>query len=119
MESVLQDFQWKTCLLYLDNLVTFARTEGEIIKRIDEVFTALQTAKLKLKPRKCILLAWQNDYLGHVIFERGMSVSPSKISAIRERSIPEIATSVRSFLSTLKMYLRYITWYLLIIVPST
>ena len=68
-----------------------------MIQRMDEVFTALLTARLKLKLRKCILFARQTDYLGHVISERGVSVSPSKCSAIREWSTPENATDVRSF----------------------
>ena len=71
MESVLQGLQWKTCLVYLDDVVIFARTEAEMLKRMDEVFTALSTARLKLKPRKCILFARQTDYLGQVISESG------------------------------------------------
>ena len=108
MESVLQGLQWKTCLVYLDDVVIFASTEAEMLKRMDEVFTALSTARLKLKPRKCILFARQTDYLGHVISERGVSVSPSKISAIREWPIPENATDVRSFLGTASYYRRFV-----------
>ena len=107
MESVLQGLQWKTCLVYLDDVVIFASTEAEMLKRMDEVFTALSTARLKLKPRKCILFARQTDYLGHVISKRGVSVSPSKISANREWPIPENATDVRSFLGTASYYRRF------------
>ena len=108
MESVLQGLQWKTCLVYLDDVVIFASTEAEMLKRMDEVFTALSTARLKLKPRKCILFARQTDYLGHVISEQGVSVSSSKISAIREWPIPENATDVRSFLGTVSYYRRFV-----------
>lgn len=108
MESVLQGLQWKTCLVYLDDVVIFASTEAEMLQRMDEVFTALSKARLKLKPRKCILFARQTDYLGHVISEQGVSVSPSKISAIREWPIPENATDVRSFLGTASYYRRFV-----------
>ena len=77
MDSVLQSLQWKTCLVYLDDVVIFARMGVKMIQMMDEVFTALRTARLKLKPRKCILFARQTDYLNHIISERGVSVSPS------------------------------------------
>ena len=49
-----------------------------------------------------------NDYLGHVISERGVSVSPSKISAIREWPILENVTDVRSFLGMASYYHRFV-----------
>ena len=49
-----------------------------------------------------------NDYLGHVISEWGVSVSPSKFSAIREWPIPENVTDVRSFLGTASYYHRFV-----------
>ena len=86
--------------MYFDGVVIFAHTEVKMTKRVDEVFTALRTARLKLQQRKYIFLAWQIDYLGHVISERGVLVCPSKISAIRECPSPENATDVWSFLGT-------------------
>ena len=51
---------------------------------------------------------WQTDYLGHVISERGVSVSPSKISVIREWPIPENATDIRSFVGTASYYRHFL-----------
>ena len=79
-----------------------------MLQRMDEVFTALGKARLKLKPQKCILFARQSDYLGYIISERGVSVSPSKISIIRAWPISENATGVRSFLGTASYYRRFV-----------
>ena len=98
----------ETCQVYLDDVVIFARMEGEMIKRMDEVFIALRTARLKLKLRKCILFAWQTDYLGHVISERSVLMSPGKISADREWPIPENLTDISSFLGTASYYRRFV-----------
>ena len=75
---------------------------------MDEIFTALRTARLKLKSRKYILFARQTNYLGHVISERRVSVDPNKISAIREWPAPKNATDVRSFLNTASYYRRFV-----------
>ena len=84
MESVLLGLQWQTCLAYLDDVVVFARTEEEMLARLDEVFTRLVKAGLKLKPRKCHLFARETEYLGHVVSEAGVTVSPEKVKAIVE-----------------------------------
>ena len=117
MESVLQGLQWKTCLICLDDVVIFASTDAEMLKRMDEVFTALSTARLKLKPRKCILFVRQTNYLGHVISKRGVSVSPSKISAIRKWPISKNATDVWSFLGKTSYYRRFVQDFAPIAVP--
>ena len=108
MESVLQGLQWQTCLVYLDDVVVFARTEKEMLARLDEVFTRLVKAGLKLKPRKCRLFAKEADYLGHVVSEAGVTVSPEKVKAIVEWPTPETVTDVRSFLGTAGYYRRFV-----------
>ena len=82
MEAVLQGLQWQTCLVYLDDVVIFGRDEDELLQRMDEVFTRLGDAGLKLKPRKCKLFTRETDYLGHVISDKGVAVSPEKVSAV-------------------------------------
>ena len=108
MESVLQGLQWQTCLVYLDDVVVFARTEEEMLARLDEVFTRLVKAGLKLKPRKFHLFARETEYLGHVVSEAGVTVSPEKVKAIVEWPTPENATDVRSFLGTAGYYRRFV-----------
>ena len=42
METVLSGLQWKSCMVYLDDVVIFGRTENELLGRMDEVFTRLR-----------------------------------------------------------------------------
>ena len=108
METVLQGLQWQTCLIYLDDIVVFAKSATEMLSRLDEVFTRLTGAGLKLKPRKCKLFATQTEYLGHIISQEGIEVSPDKIKAIVEWPPLETVTDVRSFLGTASYYRRFI-----------
>ena len=100
METVLRGLQWETCFVYLDDVVIFGRSEEELLARMDDVFTRLTRAGLKLKPRKCRLFARQCDYLGHVITGDGVTVSPEKVAAIKGWATSETVTDVRSFLGT-------------------
>ena len=56
METVLQGLHWNACLVFLDDIVIFGRTEEELRQRMDIVFDRLRAAGFKLKPSKCHLL---------------------------------------------------------------
>ena len=86
----------------------FARTEEELLERMDDVFLRLGDANLKLKPRKCCLFARKTDYLGHIISQDGVQVSPVKVSAVKEWPTPISVKDVRSFLGTASYYRRFI-----------
>ena len=108
METVLRRLQWETCLVYLDDVVIFGRCEEELLARMDDGFTRLTRAGLKLKPRKCRLFAGKRDYLGHVISGGGVTVSPEKVAAIKDWATQETLTDVRCFLGTASNYRRFV-----------
>ena len=107
METVLLGLQWKTCLVYLDDIVIFAKNEEEHLQRMEEVFQRLIRAGLKLKPRKCRLFHREAEYLGHIVSE-GLKVSPGKVAAVKEWPQPECVTELRSFLGTAGYYRRFV-----------
>ena len=84
---------------------------------MDDVFTRLTRAGLKLKPRKCRLFARQCDYLGHVISGDCVTVSPEKVAAIKDWATPETVTDVRSFLSTASYYRRFVPGFATVVAP--
>ena len=55
MELIMCGLQWKTLLIYLDDLIIFSSTFDEHIARLEEVFSRLSKAGLKLKPSKYAL----------------------------------------------------------------
>nr|KAG5696066.1 hypothetical protein BaRGS_017178 [Batillaria attramentaria] len=56
MEDILGDFHMKICLIYLDDIIIFARTYEEHKERLQKVFQRLREAGLKLAPKKCHFL---------------------------------------------------------------
>ena len=89
-----------TCLVYLDDIVVFARTPEEHLQRLAVVFRRLSDAGLKLKPEKCSFFRTSVHFLGHVVSADGIATDPEKIRAVTEWPVPNSVTEVRSYLST-------------------
>ena len=62
METILKGLQWSSCLVYLDDVLIFGKTQRELLERMDEVFTRLKKAGLKIKPRKCKFFQTETNY---------------------------------------------------------
>ena len=75
---------------------------------MEEVFQHLIGAGVKLKPRKCRLFHHEAEYLGHIVSEDGLKVSPGKVAAVQEWPQPECVTELRSFLGTAGYYRRFV-----------
>ena len=76
MELVFRGLQWKTLLIYLDDLIVIGQTMEENLERLDEVLLRLEQSGLKLKPSKCQILQDKVVFLGHVVSEQGVLPNP-------------------------------------------
>ena len=108
MEAILRGCQWKTCLVYLDDIIVYGRTHQEHLVRLEEVLHRLQEAGLKLKPSKCHFFQEKLIFLGHQISAQGMTTDPSKTEAVRNWPPPKNIKEVRSFLGFCSYYRRYV-----------
>ena len=73
MENVLRGHQWKELLLYMDDIISTSSNFDEGLERLERVFQRLQDANLKLKPLKCTFFQKSVRFLGHIVFEEGIS----------------------------------------------
>jgi hypothetical protein len=107
MEKVLHGLQWKTLLLYLDDVIVFSPDFQSHLERLQVVFDRFRMAKLKLKPSKCALLQQEVKYLGHVVSNRGVSTDPDKITAVKNWKEPTCQSELRTFLGFTGYYRRF------------
>lgn len=56
MEQVLRDYNHDICFIYLDDIIIFAPTFQEHLKRLERVLKRLQESGLKLSAKKCSFL---------------------------------------------------------------
>ena len=63
MELIFRQLQWKTLLIYIDDVIVFSPSISTHLQRLETVFQRLQAAGLKLKPSKCNLLLTEVAFL--------------------------------------------------------
>ena len=63
IDIVLRNLSWKHCLVYLDDIIIFAKDFYTHLERLEAVFSELAKAKLKLKPSKCKFFMTEVSYL--------------------------------------------------------
>ena len=80
----------------------------EHLHRLKAAIGKLRAAGPKHKPTKCDLFKQQINYLGHVVSKEGVSTDPDKITSVTEWPQPTTVTEVRSFLSFVSYYRRFV-----------
>ena len=108
MDLVLCGLTYDSCLVYLDDIIVFARDFQSHRDRLQEVFERLRRANLKLHPSKCFLFQRRVAFLGHVLSEAGIEVQADKIACVRNWPRPTNLTELRAFLGTCSYYRRFI-----------
>ena len=119
METCLGDLHLNWCLIYLDDIIVFAKSQQEAITRLGTIFQKLREVGLKLKPSKCKLFKTSLLYLGHIVSEDGIRTDPKKIEAMLQWPVPLTVTDVRSFIGLTNYYQRFLKGYAKIARPLT
>ncbi|XP_063841035.1 uncharacterized protein LOC135089423 [Scylla paramamosain] len=108
MEYVFSDQVFVTLLVYLDDLLVFARSVDEHLDRLEGMLKLLRKHGLKLKPSKCHILKPQVRYLGFIISKEGINTDPEKIRAVQEWPVPRTVREVRAFVAFCSFYRRFV-----------
>ena len=117
MQVILSGLEWKSCFVYLDDILIASTTFEDHLKHLREVFTRFRAAGLRLKPTKCNLLRDEVPFLGHVISPKGIRPDPSNTDKVRDYPTPRDATTVRQFLGLASYYRRFVTGFAKVAAP--
>ena len=117
MQEVLGELLDNMCLVYIDDVVVYAKTWDQMLKNLNTVLQRIDEYGLKLKASKCFLFQKSIKFLGHVISGDGIQTDSDKVAAIKDFKVPTRVKHVRSFLGLTGYYRKFIKSYALLAEP--
>ena len=75
MGHILRGLEYRSSLLYIDDIVIFSKSIEEHLTHLEEVFRRLLDANVKLNPEKCSFVKQRIVYLGRVVTPEGISLT--------------------------------------------
>lgn len=119
MDQVLAGLKWKSCLVYLDDIIVKGKTFEEHLENLKEILNRLREANLKLKPSKCHFGKTKIKVLGHVACPQGISPDPEKVQAVKNFPRPKKVVDVQSFIGLANYYRKFVRGFADIARPLT
>ena len=97
MQNTLGELNLTYCIIYLDDVIVFGRSEEEHLEHLCVVFECSREFNLKLKPSKCLFFQSEIVYLAYHVSQEGIHSSWDNVHVIEDFPIPETYTQVHAF----------------------
>ncbi|GES72730.1 retroviral-like aspartic protease 1 [Rhizophagus clarus] len=117
MDIVLRDILWQFVVVYIDDINVGSKTFEEHLLHLEQVFSRLAQAGLKLSPEKCFFFKDEIPFLGHVVSRHGIQTDPEKLRVIKEFPIPKDLTQLRGFIALASYYRKFVKNFSRIVEP--
>lgn len=119
MNTIFRDMIDDRTVIYLDDILIYAKNEEELTQTTLEVLRRLKENKLYVKPEKCLFKVKEVEFLGAFINEKGVIMDVNKTKAIEDWPIPKTVRQLQAFLGLCNFYRRFIKNYSKIAKPLT
>jgi hypothetical protein len=117
MDDLLRRFKWAFCLVYIDDVIVYSKTEEDHLKHIEMFLNLIEENGFKMKAKKCQLFKEKLHFLGHIVSSNGVEPDPDKVLAIEALSPPKDIKDVQTLLGLPGYYRRFIHKYAAIVAP--
>ena len=117
LHGLVDDF----CIVYLDDILVFSKTEEEHDQHLQRVCERLREAELYAKPSKCQFYQTEIEFLGFIIGTQGIRMDPKRVQTIKEWEghPPKSYRDLQVLLGFCNFYRRFIKNYSNIAKPLT
>ena len=105
------------CVVYIDDILIFLRTQEEHEQHVKLILDRLRTAGLFANAKKCTFEQPEVEYLGYLLGLQGIKMHPRKLETIVDWPAPASVKDVQSFLGFTNFYRRFIDGYARIVLP--
>ncbi|KAH9263788.1 hypothetical protein BASA83_012767 [Batrachochytrium salamandrivorans] len=111
MNSLFRHMISKFVLVYLDDIVVYSENLEDHKEHVRQVLQVLKDNNLFCKAEKCHFYQTEIKYLGYIISPNGVSMDPSKISAVQDWPVPKKVRELQVFLGFTNFYRALVSGY--------
>jgi hypothetical protein len=101
IDIILSGVKWKTCLVYLEDVIVLSGSRSAHLAHVAEVLTLLGNAGLSLKLKKCHFFSETVGYLGHVIRPGRLGVAEKNTNSLKTAPLPRTQRELKILLRAL------------------
>jgi hypothetical protein len=119
MNKVFMEYLDKFMVVFIDDILIFSKNEEDHDEHLCVVLQKLRENQLYAKLSKYKFWLKEVSFLGHIIFEGGISVDPSKVKDVLSWKTPQNISDIKSFLGLAGYYRRFIEGFSKFFKPMT
>ena len=119
MDIVLTGLLGTGALVYLDDIMVYSENVESHYVKLEQVFSRLRRANLKLKLEKCQFFRQSLVYLGYLVTTEGLKPDPAKVSTLENYPPPTSVEEARSFVGLAGYYRQMIPGFSHLAAPIT
>ncbi|KAD7116743.1 hypothetical protein E3N88_04011 [Mikania micrantha] len=119
MNRVCRPYLDKFVIFFFDDILIYSKSKSDHEQHLRLILDFLRKEQLYARFFSCEFWLKKVQFLGPIVNEKGIHVSPAKIEAVKNWSTPTTPTEIRSFLGLAGFYRRFISNFSKIVVPLT
>ena len=98
------------CMVYLDNILIFSKSEEEHHQHLELVIQRLRNAELYANPKKCEFFKSELEFLGFIVDSKGIRMDSARVETVSEwrNHPPKTYRDIQVFLGFCNFYRRFI-----------
>ena len=108
IQDTLRDYLDVFCVVYLDDILIFSRSQDEHDQHVMKVLDRLKAARLYANADKCEFDKTEVTYLGYLLGADGIRMDPKKLDTVASWPEPASVKDIQSFLGFTNFYRRFI-----------
>ena len=108
MTAIFHDMIHREMEDYVDDIVVKSKTRARHFQVLEQVFERCRKYKLRMNPVKCAFGVSVGKFLGFLVHHRGISVDPTKVTAITTMKRPTTVKELKSFRGRVSYIRRFV-----------
>lgn len=117
MDTTFKELIQKFIIIYIDDLTIFSKVRGDHPDHSHKALQRCQRYGISLNPEKCVFGVAEGKLLGHIIFERGISIDPGQVETLLKLQMLGSKKEIRSFFRKINFVMKFITGFAEIVKP--